>query len=335
MKPSVFVGSSSEGLALATIVAAHLETDFAPALWTQGLFVPGAHALEALEDAVRQCMFAVIVGSEDDELTKRNITAATLRDNLVFEFGLFLGALGRKRTILMVPDGTSLTLPTDLDGLVVARYTVQNGPPTSREWLHSLQLATGEVTNALRRELAQHERNEAHRRTELLQDRRREAIRRLHRAVTQLRDLFIELPTAMLGSLGDHETFNEVKSNAIQRVKQMHEGWAGDAEFLGVVRQLDALVNATCGAIRDLPYPAVHVHPDEATDITARLLERGTEADSVASAVSGVADQVGREAARKADEFAQMYRDWWQTHSVALRRKAYDLQDALMAATLS
>jgi len=334
-KPRVFVGSSLEGLAIAEIVAGHIAADFEPSLWTKGLFLPGTYPLDALENALHDSMFGIIVGTADDALTKKGVTAPTIRDNLVFELGLFFGALGRRRAILLVPRGATLTLPSDLDGLTLARYQSQTGPPTTKPWLDALQSATVDVTTVLHKELARHEASEEQRRARLLQDRRRQAVLRLHRAVTQLRDLFIELPTRTLSALGNKVRFDEVKNEASARVRQMRQDWQEDAELLEVVVQLDALVRATCSAIENIPYPAVHLSQGEAKQVVDRLVERGLAGGGIGGAFVEVAEQISREAERKADEFAQMYKSWWDRHSGELRRRANELQDALMGALVA
>ena len=44
------------------------------------------------------------------------------RDNVVFELGLFMGRLGRRRTILMKPKNTVIKLPSDLVGVTTIDY---------------------------------------------------------------------------------------------------------------------------------------------------------------------------------------------------------------------
>jgi hypothetical protein len=84
-----------------------------------------------------------------------------------------------------------------------------------------------------------------------------------------------------------------------------------------------------------IPYPAVHVSQEEAKLITGRLFERGLAGGGIGEKFVGVADQIGREIERKTDEFAEMYKNWWDRHSENLRRRANELQDALMSAARS
>src|SRR5262252_6687290 len=121
-KPRVFVGSSSEGLPIAQSVSSALERDALPTLWTHQLFLPGQYPLDVLEKELRNQQFAVLVASPDDEVFKRGITSPAMRDNLLLEFGLFSGALGRKRTFFLCPSNPRLELPSDLLGLLTATY---------------------------------------------------------------------------------------------------------------------------------------------------------------------------------------------------------------------
>ena len=45
-----------------------------------------------------------------------------MRDNVLFELGLFMGKLTRYRTILVHPKVKDLKLPSDLQGLTLASY---------------------------------------------------------------------------------------------------------------------------------------------------------------------------------------------------------------------
>ena len=46
----------------------------------------------------------------------------TVRDNVIFELGLFMGRLGRGRTFVLVPNGVDLHIPSDLVGWNTVQY---------------------------------------------------------------------------------------------------------------------------------------------------------------------------------------------------------------------
>lgn len=70
----------------------------------------------------RSCDFAVLLMTADDTTASRGRRKASPRDNVVFELGLFMGALGRDRTFVVSPKGVDLKLPTDLLGVTNVMY---------------------------------------------------------------------------------------------------------------------------------------------------------------------------------------------------------------------
>src|SRR5258706_15665007 len=95
---TVFIGSSVEGLNVARRVQGRFEHDRIDCvIWEQGAFRPSMTSLEALEDAGRRFDFAVLILTADDLEVSRAKVHSSIRDNVVFEFGFFMGALGRSR----------------------------------------------------------------------------------------------------------------------------------------------------------------------------------------------------------------------------------------------
>jgi hypothetical protein len=83
----------------------------------------GTTTVEALEVQMGQSSFAVFVATPDDNVTKRDRTKLAPRDNVVLEFGMFMGRLGRERTFLLVPKAVKdLHLPSDLLGVTLGTY---------------------------------------------------------------------------------------------------------------------------------------------------------------------------------------------------------------------
>ena len=120
--PSVFIGSSSEGLDIAREVELHLSREANVTLWTNGIFILGEGTLESLVNALDKFDFAVLVLSPDDLLETRGENFTSPRDNVLFELGLFMGRLGRRRTIILSEEGAQLKLPSDLNGITRATY---------------------------------------------------------------------------------------------------------------------------------------------------------------------------------------------------------------------
>jgi hypothetical protein len=144
-KPSIFIGSSVERLDIAYTMQEHLEYTTEPTVWTQDIFKPSGYALVDLEKAARGFQFAIFIFAPDDMITMRGVRSGVVRDNIVFEFGLFVGALGLARCFFLVPRGAeSLQLPTDLLGLIPLSYE----PGRSDE---NLVAALGPAANRVRR----------------------------------------------------------------------------------------------------------------------------------------------------------------------------------------
>jgi hypothetical protein len=129
--PSVFIGSSSEGLRIAREVELQLVNDSIVHLWTNGIFVLGEGTLESLMNALDNFDFAIMVLSPDDLLETRGRNYASPRDNVLFELGLFMGRLGRRRTIILSEEDADLKLPSDLAGITRATYRKGNNLPLS------------------------------------------------------------------------------------------------------------------------------------------------------------------------------------------------------------
>ena len=125
-KPSIFIGSSSEGLEIAMKLQNSLMFCAEATVWHQGVFgLLSVGTLEALVDAAPQFDFAVLVLTPDDLTDSRGIQSNAPRDNVLFELGLFMGVLGRTRTFILTTNSQDLKLPSDLAGVTTARYSTE------------------------------------------------------------------------------------------------------------------------------------------------------------------------------------------------------------------
>src|SRR5215467_12367803 len=130
MKPRIFLGSSGQQEKLLQALTRGLQdvADVDP--WTT-VFNPGVSTLERLVELTREVDFAAFVFGQDDWTAKgaspdAPAGQASPRDNVVFEAGLFGGALGIRRTFILHANGAKL--PTDLDGLTSIRYDPDTTP---------------------------------------------------------------------------------------------------------------------------------------------------------------------------------------------------------------
>lgn len=144
-KPRIFIGSSVESLDVAFSVQESLEHEIEVTVWTQGIFQPSRYAMEDLINALAESDFALFVFAPDDVATIRDVEKKVVRDNVVFELGLFVGRLGRERCFILVPRGSEeLHLPSDLLGLTPLSYDADRTD-------HNLLAALGPACQRIRR----------------------------------------------------------------------------------------------------------------------------------------------------------------------------------------
>jgi hypothetical protein len=120
MKPRIFIGSSTEGLSTATALKRQLADCGECQLWNEDFFEMNRSAFESLSQSSVLFDFAILVATKDDLQTKRNQVQNVARDNIIFEFGLYLGRLGKNRALLLKEKGTDL--PSDLHGITLLEF---------------------------------------------------------------------------------------------------------------------------------------------------------------------------------------------------------------------
>lgn len=125
-KPRIFLGSSGKQEKLLQALTRGLEEVAQVEPWTTS-FTPGTTTLERLLELAHEVDFAAFVFAQDDWTTNSPPVSdpggsgqASPRDNVVFEAGLFGGALGMRRTFILHASGAKL--PSDLLGLYCVRY---------------------------------------------------------------------------------------------------------------------------------------------------------------------------------------------------------------------
>src|SRR5690349_10080321 len=135
MKPRIFLGSSGQQEKLLQALARGLRDVCDVEPWT-AVFNPGVSTLDRLVELTREVDFAAFIFAQDDWTTRGTASdaasgEASPRDNVVFEAGLFGGALGIRRTFILHANGAKL--PTDLLGLTAIRYDSDTTPVIVRE----------------------------------------------------------------------------------------------------------------------------------------------------------------------------------------------------------
>src|SRR4029453_2433041 len=113
--------------------------------WTTS-FNPGTTTLERLLELAHEVDFAAFVFARDDWTTSSPLASplpesgqASPRDNVVFEAGLFGGALGMRRIFILHASGSKL--PSDLLGFTCVRYGKLTTPAEMRVVSQKLRTA--------------------------------------------------------------------------------------------------------------------------------------------------------------------------------------------------
>jgi Predicted nucleotide-binding protein containing TIR-like domain/Domain of unknown function (DUF6430) len=147
MRHRIFVGSSKEELTLANAIQKNLaQYGHTVKVWNQGIFSLGKAPLEALIAALDKFDAAVFVFAPNDLVRIREKQLQAVRDNVVFELGLFTGRLGRDRTFWLVPNSEAdVRTVSDLLGITPAEYT----PPDDGDWVAAVAVACNEIHESL------------------------------------------------------------------------------------------------------------------------------------------------------------------------------------------
>lgn len=117
-EPVLFVACSTESLSIAHEIQAAFDYDpITVEIWTDGVFNPSNTPIEDLTSLIGRIDFAVVIMTGDDRIASRKTENFGPRDNVIFELGLAIGAIGRARTLMLTPRGADLKFPSDLLGV--------------------------------------------------------------------------------------------------------------------------------------------------------------------------------------------------------------------------
>ncbi|HEU4888074.1 MAG TPA: nucleotide-binding protein [Thermoanaerobaculia bacterium] len=127
IKPTLFVGSSSEALAVARQFAESLQDVTHAIVWKDAPeFEPMRSTLEGLLNIAERYDFGVFIFTPDDEITSRGVKGKVARDNVILELGVFLGSLGSDRAFAVVEEGSTakkkLKAISDLFGITLPKF---------------------------------------------------------------------------------------------------------------------------------------------------------------------------------------------------------------------
>lgn len=146
-KPKIFIGSSTEGIDVANAIQQNLDHYAEVTTWEQSFFQLSTPIITTLVKSLEKFDFAIFVFSPDDITNIRGNTVSTIRDNVIYETGLFSGKLGIDRVFFIKPrNNPDLHLPTDLLGMITGEYDPNRSD-------NNLVAATGPFCNQVRQKI--------------------------------------------------------------------------------------------------------------------------------------------------------------------------------------
>jgi hypothetical protein len=131
MKQRIFIGSSKEGLNVAEYIKANLKSDFECSIWTDDIFKYNDSFFDTLIREASLFDYGILIATKDDFTIVRDKSFDTPRDNVVFEFGLFLGSMGTSRAFLIQEKGSKL--PSDLLGITIPSFEIKGNLDENEE----------------------------------------------------------------------------------------------------------------------------------------------------------------------------------------------------------
>lgn len=141
-KQKIFIGSSLEGVNVARKIQAELKIEFEAVIWNQGIFDKlGVSYLETLEETVGYFDYGIFIFTPDDKIESRGETKKAARDNVIFELGMFVGKLTRRKAFLVYPLNSDIRILSDFAGIIMAGYDTSDT---------NLQAALGPVCDQIR-----------------------------------------------------------------------------------------------------------------------------------------------------------------------------------------
>lgn len=134
-KPVIFIGSSNKYKKTVEKFGNKLKK-YIIHPWTNYI-KPSNMTLEALISQSKTCDFAIFVFGEDDDIIIGKKSQKITRDNVILEFGLFMGSIGRERTFLF-RTVDKIKLPSDLKGFTYLDENIDDAVKQIEEMINKL-----------------------------------------------------------------------------------------------------------------------------------------------------------------------------------------------------
>ena len=125
MAPRIFIGSSVEGLYVAEYVKEFFSGDYDCVIWNEDVFKSNKSFLDTLLNSASLFDFGFLIFTKDDLSIIRDKLFDNARDNVYFEYGLFLGRLGLDRAFVIAEKGVKI--PSDINGYTLTIFESEIG----------------------------------------------------------------------------------------------------------------------------------------------------------------------------------------------------------------
>jgi predicted nucleotide-binding protein len=129
LRPFIFIGSSKKHVPVANRIRDGLRAlGVEIQVWSDaGAFPASSTFIETLTAGARQADFAVFIFGKDDTMISKGKKTFVPRDNVIFETGLFIGAIGRNRTFPVRQKNADIKVLSDLQGVTLLDFKKTKG----------------------------------------------------------------------------------------------------------------------------------------------------------------------------------------------------------------
>jgi predicted nucleotide-binding protein len=121
-KPKVFIASSSKALPYATAVKGHISDVCNVYVWRDVPNYPYKTITDWILNLAEKYDFGIFIFSNDDKIALNKKQYPVVRDNVLFELGLFSGRLGFDRCTVLKPNIENFHLPSDINGILETKF---------------------------------------------------------------------------------------------------------------------------------------------------------------------------------------------------------------------
>lgn len=119
-KPRIFIASSTESIKTAEALNVNLDRQAETVIWA--IPRPSQNYIDTLLELTRSVDYAAFLFTPDDLIIMRGNEKGAIRDNVLFELGLFMGYLGKERCFIIQPRDSKHHIPSDLLGITPLDY---------------------------------------------------------------------------------------------------------------------------------------------------------------------------------------------------------------------